>query len=117
ALSAILGVVFSMAALFTTGYVSVAFVAALGFANAMMWPAIFPLAILVLGRHTELGSALLIIGITGGPALPPVVLLRNSPYDFQVVLCRLMVPAYVYIYFYAVRGHAAGSSRKGGSRG
>src|SRR5262249_35711257 len=60
ALSAILGVVFSVAALFTTGYVSVAFVAALGFANAMMWPAIFPLAIRGLGRHTELGSALLI---------------------------------------------------------
>jgi fucose permease len=43
--------------------VSVGFVAALGFANAMMWPAIFPLAIKGLGRFTETGSALLVMGI------------------------------------------------------
>src|SRR5690606_4173791 len=56
AVSAALGVVFALAAYLTRGYVSVGFVAALGFANAMMWPAIFPLAIKGLGRYTEAGS-------------------------------------------------------------
>ena len=32
----------------------------------MMWPAIFPLAIRDLGRHTETGSALLVMGVVGG---------------------------------------------------
>jgi len=53
AMSAVLGVLFALGALFTHGYVSVGLVAALGFANAMMWPAIFPLAIRGLGRFTE----------------------------------------------------------------
>src|SRR6478609_9119916 len=44
-ISAILGLVFTLAALLTSGYVSVGFVAALGLANALMWPAIFPMAI------------------------------------------------------------------------
>ncbi|MFC0087390.1 glucose/galactose MFS transporter, partial [Dyella flava] len=39
ALSAVLGVLFAIGAYVTHGYISVAFVAALGFANAMMWPA------------------------------------------------------------------------------
>jgi len=56
AMSAVLGVLFALGALFTHGYVSVGLVAALGFANAMMWPAIFPLAIRGLGRFTETGS-------------------------------------------------------------
>ena len=43
-ISAVLGVVFAVAAFLTSGYVSVGFVAALGLANALMWPAIFPLS-------------------------------------------------------------------------
>ena len=62
--------VFAIGAFLTKGYVSVGFVAALGFANAMMWPAIFPLAIKGLGRFTETGSALLIMGIAGGAIIP-----------------------------------------------
>ena len=58
AISAVIGVLFTVGAYLTDGYVSVGFVASLGFANAMMWPAIFPLAIKGLGRHTEVGSAL-----------------------------------------------------------
>src|SRR5579859_1009500 len=41
--SAVLGVLLSLGAFASRGYLSVGFVAALGFANAMMWPTIFPL--------------------------------------------------------------------------
>jgi FHS family L-fucose permease-like MFS transporter len=109
--SAVLGVVFSIAAFVSHGYVSVGFVAALGFANAMMWPAIFPLAIRGLGRFTEFGSALLIMGIAGGAVIPQIFAHLKDHYDFQAMFCVIMVPCYLYIFYYATRGHAAGMAR------
>ncbi|MGZ8538477.1 MAG: sugar MFS transporter, partial [Flavisolibacter sp.] len=69
-LCAILGVIFTLASIFTHGYVSVLFIALLGLANSLMWPAIWPLAINGLGRFTKIGSSLLIMGIAGGALLP-----------------------------------------------
>lgn len=104
-ISAVLGVVFCLGAWATHGYVSVAFVALLGFANAMMWPAIFPLAIRGLGRFTETGSALLVMGIAGGAIIPQLFALLKQHIDFQLVFVLLMVPCYLYILFYSVVGH------------
>ncbi|HEY4143473.1 MAG TPA: sugar MFS transporter [Pinirhizobacter sp.] len=113
ALSAVLGVVFVLAASLTTGYVSVAFVAALGFANAMMWPAIFPLAIRGLGGLTERGSALLIMGIAGGGIIPPLFGYLKQHHDFQMVFAALMVPCYLYILYFGLAGHKVGQHRLG----
>ncbi|HEV7489301.1 MAG TPA: sugar MFS transporter [Rhodanobacteraceae bacterium] len=110
-LSAVLGVVLSLGAFATHGYVSVGFVAALGFANAMMWPAIFPLAIAGLGRLTETGSALLIMGIAGGAVIPQTFAVLRQNHDFQWVFIAIMVPCYLYILFYALRGHNSGMRR------
>lgn len=107
-LSAILGIVFTVAAYFTKGYVSVGFVAALGLANALMWPAIFPLAISGLGKFTEKGSALLIMGIAGGALIPKAFASLKEQYDFQLVFFLLMVPCYLYILYYAVKGCKVG---------
>ncbi len=112
ALSAVLGVIFSIGALLTKGYASVGFVAALGFANAMMWPAIFPLAIRGLGRFTEIGSAFLIMGIAGGAIVPQIFAHLKDRYDFQVVFCALMVPSYLYILYYGLSGCAVGSKAR-----
>ena len=99
---------FTVGAFATQGIVSVAFVAALGFANAMMWPAIFPLAIQGLGRFTEQGSALLIMGISGGAIIPQLFVHLKESLDFQLVFLLLMVPCYLYILYFAARGHRAG---------
>ncbi|WP_295554252.1 sugar MFS transporter [uncultured Stenotrophomonas sp.] len=107
-ISAVLGVLFCLGAWATHGYVSVAFVALLGFANAMMWPAIFPLAIRGLGRFTETGSALLVMGIAGGAIIPQLFAVLKQHIDFQLVFVLLMVPCYLYILFYSVIGHRAG---------
>jgi len=107
-ISAMLGVAFTLGAYFTTGYVSVGFVAALGFANAMMWPAIFPLAIHGLGRLIERGSALLIMGIAGGAVIPQLFAMLKQHLHFQLVFLLLMVPCYLYILYYARRGHRVG---------
>jgi fucose permease len=88
-------------------------VAALGFANAMMWPAIFPLAIKGLGRFTETGSALLVMGIAGGALIPQAFAVLKQHYDFQWVFAGLAVPCYLYILFFALRGHRAGQRAAG----
>ncbi|PNS08814.1 sugar MFS transporter [Solilutibacter silvestris] len=111
--SAILGVLLVVGAFLTKGYASVAFVAALGFANAMMWPAIFPLGIQGLGRFTEYGSALLIMGIAGGAVIPQLFVHLKQTHDFQLVFLLLMVPCYLYILYFALRGHDAGRAKMG----
>lgn len=107
-ISAILGIFFTAAAYLTTGYVSVGFVAALGLANALMWPAIFPLAISGLGKYTEKGSAFLIMGIAGGAVIPKLFADLKEHYNFQSVFFSLMIPCYLYILFYALKGFSAG---------
>ncbi|WP_442683392.1 sugar MFS transporter [Stenotrophomonas sp. JC08] len=113
AISATLGVLFTLGAFFTHGYVSVGFVAALGFANAMMWPAIFPLAIRGLGRFTQTGSALLVMGIAGGAIIPQAfALLKHAyPEHFQLVFAALMIPCYLYILYFGTVGHNVGKAR------
>ncbi len=102
AFSAVLGVLLAIAAYLTRGYASVACVAGLGFANAMMWPAIFPLGIKGLGRHTETGSAILVMGIAGGAVVPQLFAWLKATHDFQMVFCALMVPSYLYILFFGL---------------
>ncbi|WP_051112002.1 sugar MFS transporter [Hyphomicrobium denitrificans] len=106
AISAALGVVLTTGAYLTSGYVSVGFIASLGFANAMMWPAIFPLAIRDLGRHTETGSALLIMGVVGGALMPYAFALLKQHIDFQLAYLVLAVPSYLYVLYYGLRGHS-----------
>ncbi|MCL7715049.1 sugar MFS transporter [Stenotrophomonas mori] len=115
AVSAVLGVLFTLGAFFSHGYVSVGFVAALGFANAMMWPAIFPLAIRGLGRFTQTGSALLVMGIAGGAIIPQLfaLLKHQAPEHFQLVFAALMVPCYLYILYFALAGQRAGRAHEG----
>ncbi|ESQ87482.1 major facilitator transporter [Asticcacaulis sp. AC460] len=100
--SAILGMVLAIGAFFTKGYVSVGFVAALGFANAMMWPAIFPLGIRGLGKLTEFGSALLVMGIAGGAVVPQLYAHLKDDVPFQAVFSGLALICYAYILFFAL---------------
>jgi glucose/galactose transporter len=100
-LCAILGMLFSVLILMSEGYVSVLGVALLGLANSVMWPAIFPLAIADLGKHTKTGSAMLIMAIVGGALLP---LLYGYLADLQQIGFRyayvILLPAYVFIALY-----------------
>lgn len=104
AFSAVLGVIFTLAALFTSGFTSVLFIALLGLANAMMWPSIWPLAIADLGKFTKAGSALLVMGIAGGAIIP---LIYGSLVDIigNQQAYWIMVPFYFFILYYALSGH------------
>ena len=100
--SAILGILLAIGAFLTKGYISVGFVAALGFANAMMWPAIFPLGIKGLGKLTELGGALLVMGIAGGSIIPQIFAHLKDAYGFQLVFTALAILCYAYVLFFGL---------------
>lgn len=101
---AVLGVIFTLMAIFTDGNTSVLSISLLGLANSLMWPAIFPLAIADLGRFTKIGSSLLIMGIAGGALLPLL-------YGFLVDVLNpqsaywMMVPCYLFIWYFAALGY------------
>lgn len=112
AISAVLGFVFAVGALLTEGTTSIVFIVLLSFAHAMMWPGIWPLAIEKLGSHTALGSALLIMAISGGAVLPLVygwlvdVLGGDRHLPYIITL-----PCYAMILYYSIWGHKVGKSK------
>ncbi|MCF6310658.1 MAG: sugar MFS transporter [Sulfurimonas sp.] len=84
---------------------TVTFVALLGFANALIWPTIWPLALEGLGKYTAQGSALLIMGIAGGAILP--LIFGKIAYvsgDMQSTYL-IGIICYVFILFYAFKWH------------
>ena len=83
---------------------TVTYIALLGFANALVWPAVWPLALEGLGKFTAKGSALLIMGISGGALLPLIYGLLSESIDGQTAYV-MMLPLYLYILFYALKGH------------
>lgn len=78
-------------------------IALLGLANAIVWPAVWPLALEGLGKFTARGSALLIMGIAGGAIIP---LLFGFAADHFGVLNAYWttIPCYAFILFYALKG-------------
>lgn len=102
--SAILGTVFTICAISTSGYVSVLCIALLGLANSLMWPAIWPLALAGLGRFTKIGSSLLVMGIAGGAVIP---LLYGRLVDISTARSAYMIliPIYLFIAYFATSGY------------
>ena len=122
--SAILGIILSFCIVYTSGFTSVLFVAALGIANALVWPAIWPLALTGLGKFTKTASALLIMAISGGAIIPLLygalvdgkkeeliatginegsALAEAASFGYWILL-----PCYIVILYYAFWGHKVG---------
>ncbi|GBL04556.1 sugar MFS transporter [Glaciecola sp. KUL10] len=83
---------------------SISLIAILGFANAMVWPAVWPLALEGLNKLTAKASALLIMGISGGAILPVVYGYIAESAGNQSAYW-MMLPCYGFILFYALSGH------------
>jgi glucose/galactose transporter len=103
-LSAILGIIFSIAAIFTDGYISVLCISLLGLANALVFPSIWPLAIADLGRFTKVGSSFLIMALAGGGVIPLIYGKLGDIINLQQAYW-IMVPCYLFIWYYATSGH------------
>lgn len=102
--SAIFGVIATLGAIFMSGFSSVLCIALLGLANAIMWPAIWPLALDGLGKYTKLASAFLVMMIAGGAILNSTYAVIADSVGTQEAYW-LVVPMYVYIFWYAAIGH------------
>jgi len=123
-LSAILGIVLTFCIVFTTGFTSVIFVAALGIANALVWPAVWPLTLEGLGKFTKTASALLIMAISGGAIIPPLFGKLVDEKRIELIAQGLseaaasaeastsgywiLLPCYAIILYYAISGHKLG---------
>jgi len=109
-ISAILGAIFTVLAVVTSGWVSVGFIALLGAANALMWPAVWPLALDGLGKFTKIGSGLLVMAICGGGIVPLIYgALRESIGAREAYI--MMLPCYLYILFFATKGYRVGRAK------
>jgi glucose/galactose transporter len=83
----------------------VTFVALMGLAHALVWPAVWPLALNGLGKFTAQGSALLIMGISGGAILPLIFGKISFSMDSMQIAYLVGLPCYLFILFYALLGH------------
>lgn len=116
----VLGLCFTVAIIYTHGQVkflnhqadiSIWFIVLLGFANSMIWAGIWPLALDGLGRFIKIGSSILIMGLSGNAILPLV-------YGYMADVSSLksaytvLVPCYLYLFFYAYKGHKIKSWKK-----
>jgi len=127
-LCTIFGVIFSLGAIFTPATriftmpfvdlvtfqplqlvlpVTVLFVALLGFANSLVWPAMWPLALDGLGKFTKTASAMLIMAIAGGAIVPLIYGKLAMVFSTQSAYW-ICVPGYLVIMYYAFIGHKAG---------
>ena len=66
------GIIAMLVGLFSTGTVAIYAFLAGGLACSIMWPAIFSLSIIGLGKYTSQGSAFLVMMILGGGIIPPI---------------------------------------------
>lgn len=121
---ALLGIIFTTAAIFVPAQLSfsfpfidlntfhpitmtipytVFFVAMLGLANSLIWPAIWPLSLEGVGNHTKTASAMLIMTIAGGAILPLVYGKMSDTMGTQNAY-QIAIWCYVIILLFALFG-------------
>lgn len=99
----LLAVALTCVIIMTSGLISIVAVISLSFTHAIMWPAIWPLSIHHLGKHTKLASAFLIMAISGGAVLPLVYGKLSDALNPQIAYAMLFV-SYAYMIFFALKG-------------
>lgn len=102
---AVIGSVLTIFIIYTSGFTSVLFIAALGFVNALFWPTIWPLALNGLGRFTKIGSAFLIMSVCAGAIVPLIYgLITDIIGDVQKAYW-ILFPCYLYVAYYGAIGY------------
>ncbi len=89
---------------------SIFFLNALGFPNALIYAGIWPLSIHGLGKFTQTGSSLLIMGLCGNAILPLIYGYFADSYSLRTAYW-VLIPCFLYLLFFAVKGHKIKSWR------
>ncbi|MBR1770237.1 MAG: sugar MFS transporter [Bacteroidales bacterium] len=103
-----LSLVFVSISLCSHGVTSLIFLILLSFSNAVMWGAIWALAIDGLGKNTSFASALLIMAIVGGALIPLLYGALSDMLNNRQIPYLIFLPCYLFIVYYAVRGYKIG---------
>ena len=108
-----LGLIFSFGVIFASGDItlfghrtdlSIWFLVLMGLPNALIYAGIWPLAINGLGRFTNLGSSLLVMGLCGNAFLPMIYGILADHYDVRTGYW-VLIPCFLYLIFFAIWGH------------
>ena len=109
----IIGLAASLCVIFLPGEMGIYGLVAIGFANSIMWGAIWPLAIADLGKFTKTGASFLVMGIVGGAVLPLIFgflidLFKTGDVstisDYQHAYW-IFIPAYLFILYFGTYGY------------
>jgi fucose permease len=103
-ISAATAIVGSLLVVFAPPEISIFFVVLIALGAALMWPAIWPLAMTDLGRFTKAGGSLMVVAIVGGALVPTLYGFLKDLYGAQNAYW-LCVPLFLYILYYALKGH------------
>jgi len=109
----IIGLIAALCVIFLPGEMGIYGLIAVGFANSIMWGAIWPLAIADLGRFTKTGASILVMGIVGGAVLPLIFGFLvdyfkkgelSAVSDYQHAYW-IFIPAYLFILYFGTYGY------------
>jgi len=84
--------------------ISIWFLVLMGLPNALIYAGIWPLAIDRLGKFTNLGSALLVMGLSGSAIMPLLYSIIAEKSD-MITAYWVLIPCFIYLIFYAIKGH------------
>ena len=95
------GILALLVGLNTTGTVAIYAFLSGGLACSIMWPSIFNLALMGLGKYTAQGSAFLVMMILGGGIIPPI---QGKLADMIGIHWSYLISlvCFIYILFYAI---------------
>lgn len=109
----IVGMFLSLSTIFVSGSInlfghqtdlSIWFLVLLGMPNALVYAGIWPLAIRDLGKFTNLGSSLLVMGLCGNAFLPVIYGMLADQVGVRLAYW-VLIPCFIYLIFYAFYGY------------
>ena len=101
-----------------TADISVWYLVMMGLPNALLYAGIWPLAINGLGKHTNLGSAFMVMALCGSAIMPIVYNVfvemnaSLSPFEAMKQAYWILIPCFAYIVWYAASGYKIKSWKK-----
>lgn len=84
---------------------SIWFLVLLGIPNSLIYAGIWPLAIHDLGRHTSLGSSIMVMGLCANAIVPLLYAWLVDATGSARTGYWVLIPCFLYMIFYAVRGY------------
>ncbi|PWE00406.1 glucose/galactose MFS transporter [Marinilabilia rubra] len=103
-ISSWVAIIGSFLVVLTPPEISIFFIVFIALGCALMWPALWPLAMTDLGRFTKAGSSLMVVAIVGGALIPTIYGFLKDFFGAQNAYW-LALPLFLYILFYALKGH------------